>query len=578
MISSEPSICGSEPATDTPGTRPCGFFVSVRPEIGKDLLKLSVIQLDTIFDSALTCHRAGQLDQAADLYLRILAIDRHHAQASNNLGAIFMSHARFDEAIGCFQNAVKVNVEFLEAHLNLAKALQKLGRYGEAASSLSRALALEPNYIPAYLDLSFLCYQQGDTNSAISCCKKALELDPACADAFNNLGNAIAAQGDFTAALEAYDQALQISPDRADVRFNLANTLKSCGQLPAAIENYQRALTLKPDYIEAHWNLSHALLLSGNFEDGWREYEWRFELPVQENIYPYRHGVPRWDGSPFKGKRLLVHDEQGFGDTLQFLRYLPMVKALGGTVFFEVRQQLLKLISSAAGFDELMARSTDGHPPLAFDLCMPLMSLPAAFNTTPANIPTPIPYLAADTELTRQWAQKLKPISGFKVGICWQGNPAHQADRRRSVPLKYFAPLAAVPGTQLISLQKKHGLDQLADLSPGVSVIDFGCELDEDNGVFMDTAAIMKNLDLVIASDTAIPHLAGAMGVPVWLVLPAVPEWRWLMERNDSPWYPTMRLFRQPTPGDWTTAFDQIAAALNRLVGKRHSRGLRKHP
>ncbi len=534
--------------------------------------------LDTIFDDALVCHRGGQLDQAADLYRQILAIDSRHAQAFNNLGVILLSHGHYDEAVDCFQNALRENADLFEAYLNLARASQKLGRYSKAANSLSRALALKPDYLPAYLDLSFLCYRQGNVTRAISCCQKALELDPECADAYNNLGNAMADQGDFPAALQAYEQALSIRPDRAEFRFNLANALKNCGRLPAAIENYRQALGLIPDYTDAHWNLSHALLLSGNLKDGWREYEWRFQLPAQNNIYPFRYGVPRWDGSSFKGRRLLVHDEQGFGDTLQFLRYLPMVKALGGTVILEVRRQLLKLVKHAAGFDDLIARSSDGHPPLEFDMYIPLMSLPFVFGTNLASIPAPVPYLATDVELTRRWAQKLATIPGFKVGICWQGNPAHQADRWRSVPLKFFTPLAAIPDIQLISLQKKHGLDQLSDLPAGVSIIDFGPELDEVNGVFMDSAAMMKNLDLVIASDTAIAHLAGALGAPVWLILPAVPEWRWLMARNDSPWYPTMRLFRQTKPGEWATAFNQINAALKTLVGQKQVSSVRICP
>lgn len=526
------------------------------------------MQLNNIFNNALACHQAGQLQQAASLYRQILNIDGDHAQASNNLGAIFMSLGSLNEAVSCFRNALNAKTDFFEAHLNLAKALKKLGKYSEAIERFTNVLAIRPDHIPAYLDLSFLCYQLGNTSGAISCCKKALELDPESVEAYNNLGNALVNHGDILSAVESYNRALKIRPDRADIYYNLANALKGAGRIHSAIENYQRALAIKPDFIDAHWNLSHALLLSGNFQDGWREYEWRFQLPVQKNIYPYRYEVPRWDGSAFKGKRLLVHDEQGFGDTLQFMRYLPMVKALGGTVIFEVRKQLLELLKNTSGIDELVERSSDGRPPLAFDLYVPLMSLPAIFGTTQKTIPAPIPYLSADNDLTRRWAEKLNPISGFKVGICWQGNPSHQADRRRSVPLKFFAPLAKIENVQLVSLQKKHGLEQLADLPADVSVIEFGSELDEHNGVFMDTAAVMKNIDLIIASDTAIPHLAGALGLPVWLVLPDIPEWRWLMERNDSPWYPTMRLFRQTKAGDWTTAFCQVGEALQALVGK----------
>jgi tetratricopeptide (TPR) repeat protein len=528
------------------------------------------MQLDNIFHNALARHQAGRLDQAAGLYRHILNKDNLHAQASNNLGAILMSRGSLNEAVSCFQNALKANAGFFEACLNLGRAYKKMGRYSEATESIRRALDIKPDYIMAYLELSFFCYQQGNTRGAINCCKKALALDPECADAYKLLGNVLADSGDVPAALESYRQALQIRPDRADIYFNLANTLRGCGRLLSAIENYKRALVFEPDSVQTHWNLSHALLLIGNFLDGWREYEWRFQLPRQEEIYPHRYEVPRWDGSVFRGKRLLVHDEQGLGDTLQFMRYLPMVKTLGGTIIFEVRKQLMELFKNLPGIDELIERSSDGNPPVAFDMFVPLMSLPTIFETNQSTIPARIPYLWADDGLTDRWAEKLNQISELKVGICWQGNPLHQADKRRSVPLKFFAPLAKIDKVRLISLQKKHGLEQMAALPADVSVIEFGSELDELNGVFMDTAAVMKNLDLVIASDTAIAHLAGALGVPVWLVLPDVPEWRWMMERNDSPWYPTMRLYRQPEPGDWKSVFQQVYDAMSKLAAQHN--------
>jgi tetratricopeptide (TPR) repeat protein len=545
-----------------------GVIDKVNQENGKHNLNTFVMQLNNIFNDALACHHAGQSNQAADLYKQILNIDRDHAQASNNLGTIFMSRGRLNDAVSCFQNALNAKADFFEACFNLGRAYKKLGHYSEAIESFRRALVIKEDHVPAYLELSFVCFKLGNTSGAINCCKKALELDPECTDAYNFLGNALVSHGDVPAALESYRRALQIRPDRADIYFNYANALKGSGQLSSAIENYRQALVLKPDYIDAHWNLSHTLLLSGNFFDGWREYEWRFQLPGQKDIYPHRYEVPRWDGASFQGKRLLVHDEQGLGDTLQFMRYLPLVKVLGGTVIFEVRKQLLTLLKNVSGIDELVERSSDGHPPIGFDLYVPLMSLPAIFGTTRETIPAPIPYLSADSDLTRRWAEKLNQISGFKVGICWQGNPSHQADRRRSVPLNFFVQLAKIDKVRLISLQKKHGLEQMADLPAEVSIIDFGSELDESNGVFMDTAAVMQNLDLIIASDTAISHLAGALGVPIWLVLPDIPEWRWLMEQKDSPWYPTMRLFRQMKAGDWASVFYQISEALQMLVNK----------
>jgi hypothetical protein len=310
------------------------------------------------------------------------------------------------------------------------------------------------------------------------------------------------------------------------------------------------------------------LLLSGNFQEGWHEYECRFMRPNWKDVYPYRLSGARWDGRSFEGRQLLIHDEQGLGDTLQFLRYLPMAKAMGGKVIFEVRGKLLPLLKNVSGADEVVSRSPDGEPNVDYDLFVPMLSLPAILGTLLQTVPAQIPYLFADNDLVCSWAARLSSIAGFKVGICWQGNPANAADRRRSVPLKLFEPLARIQGIQLISLQKIHGLEQLAEMPADGSIIDLGRELDENSGVFMDTAAVLKNLDLVITSDTAVPHLAGALGVPVWLLLPYSPDWRWLTKGSHSPWYPTMRLYRQPDPGNWTAVFQRVSQHLTQMAAR----------
>jgi tetratricopeptide (TPR) repeat protein len=525
-----------------------------------------VTELNKIFNHALACHQAGQSQQAAKLYRQILNLDGDHAQASNNLGAIFMSQGSMGEAVSCFQNAVNANADFFEAHLNLAGAYKKMGRYSEATVSFRRALAIKPDHIPAYLDLSFLCYQLGDTSGAISCCKKALAIDPSSIEAYNNLGNALANQGDIQSAIEIYNRALQISPDDADIYYNLANALKGAGRLHSAIEIYQQALALKPDNIDAHWNLSHALLLSGNFPDGWREYEWRFHLPGQHNIYPHHYEDPRWEGAAFKGKRLLVHDEQGLGDTLQFIRFLPYVKALGGTVIFESRKPLLKLLTGFPGIDELVQRSAGAKRAVDFDMFIPLMSLPALFGTTLLTLPSQVPYLYANPKAGEAWRDRLEG-GDMKVGIVWSGNPGHANDQNRSCSLELFRPLANIGGAKLIGLQAGAAADQAENTAYPLVLENIGKEFAD----FTDTAATIEALDLVISVDTAVAHLAGAMGKPVWLMLPCLPDWRWLMDREDSPWYPTMRLFRQPKPGDWPTVIDQIRDSLKQLVAKRHT-------
>jgi len=291
------------------------------------------------------------------------------------------------------------------------------------------------------------------------------------------------------------------------------------------------------------------------FARGWPEYEWRWHRrqAVQRNFY-----ATRWDGSPLAGRTILLHAEQGLGDTLQFVRYASLVKRRGGTIIVECQPPLVKLLTGCPGIDQVVAYG-DALPP--FEFHAPLMSLPAIFGTTVETIPQEVPYLLADPELRQKWRGELEGMREFKVGIVWQGRPEPPWVGNRSIPLRKYAPLAQVPGVKLFSLQKGPGVEQL--VASSVEVTDFGPRLDEATGPFLDTAALMRNLDLVITSDTATAHLAGALGVPVWVAIPVAPDWRWMLNRTDSPWYPTMRLFRQTNLGDWDTVFAQMATELN---------------
>jgi hypothetical protein len=273
--------------------------------------------------------------------------------------------------------------------------------------------------------------------------------------------------------------------------------------------------------------------------------------------------TPPWDGSPLDGRTILVHAEQGLGDTMQFLRYVPLVRRRGGRVILVCQPPLMRLLSRVPGIERLVAW---GEPLPEYDVQVPLMSLPGLFGTTLETVPAEVPYLDAEPALVEAWRHRLGSYAGFQVGIVWQGNPRFRFDRLRSIPLAQFAPLARVPGVHLLSLQKGPGRDQLAALPGSFPVTDLGHQLDETTGAFLDTAAVMKNLDLVITSDTVAAHLAGALGVPVWVALHDVPDWRWLLDREDSPWYPTMRLFRQTRPGQWEEVFERIAAALHRRL------------
>jgi tetratricopeptide (TPR) repeat protein len=392
--------------------------------------------------------------------------------------------------------------------------------------------------------------------------RQYLSVSPGDAQALDNIGNLKLRQDDFIEAEDLLRRAIQAAPAWSDPWVNLGIALSRQGRYPDAERSFDEALKRNPENAEAHWNRALTLLQNRNYQQGWPEYEWRFKRDKWQSFYPYHHPVPRWNGGCFQGRRLFVHDEQGLGDTLQFLRFLPMSKALGGTVIFETKGKLLALLKDVDGADEVISRCADGTLDADYDLYIPLLSLPAIFGTTWQTVPDRVPYLFADNNLVNQWAEKLNPIAGFKIGICWQGNPDYAADRQRSVPLKYFDALTGIENVRLISLQKIHGLEQLTHMPFEREILNLGPELDENTGVFMDTAAVMQNLDLIITSDTAIPHLAGALGVPVWLLLAHVPDWRWGLEGENYPWYPTMRLFRQPEAGNWRAVFRQVSDAL----------------
>jgi hypothetical protein len=332
------------------------------------------------------------------------------------------------------------------------------------------------------------------------------------------------------------------------------------GDLEGATDFLEQALRHKPDAAEARFFRSTLLLSQGKLLEGWKDYEYRAQLPT---VTPWPHSQPQWDGSPLEGKTLLVHADDGFGDAMHFVRYDAMLRqrARGGQVLLQVHPGLMRLLH-LAGFRNLLPQ---GQPLPPFDLHVPLLSLPGLFGTTLENIPCDVPYLFADSRQVALWRERLAEGSGFKVGIHWQGNPKFAADRHRSISLAAFAPLTRVPGVRLFSVQKTYGREQLADArARGMDVVDLADSLDD----FVDTAAVIQNLDLLVTCDTAVGHLAGAMGAPVWVALSAAPEWRWLRDREDTPWYPTMRLFRQPTLGDWDSVFARIASELAKRVSQ----------
>ncbi|MGD2186479.1 MAG: tetratricopeptide repeat protein, partial [Desulfobacterales bacterium] len=504
----------------------------------------------------------SQMPAAIQSYRQALKLNPDDADACNNLGHALKKEGQTEDAMRCLRKAVQLAPAMPEAHFNLAKIQAEKGDLAAALEYYQQAINLKPDYEKAYNNLGNALVDLGQIDAAIQNFQKAIEIKPNYIGALNNLGNALRNQNRTDEAIEIFKQAIDQTPDSAESYCHLGNAFKDRGEFEAALGHYQHAIEIKPDFAEAHFNRSIVHLLKGQLLEGWKEYEWRLQRNEWKTICSRRAGLPRWEGQSFAGQRICVYDEQGFGDTLQFIRYLPLVKDRGGEVIFETRPELIDLFKNFPGVDHVIERLSFDRPPAEADYYIPLLSLPGIFKTRLETIPDQIPYLFADAEKANSWQPGLG-TRGFKVGVVWAGRPIHGEDRNRSCALNQFAPLLEIPGIRLIGLQKgpaaKQRFNQEIDK---IHFVNLGAELKD----FTDTAGLIANLDLVISVDTAVAHLAGAMGKPVWVLLPFIPDWRWMMERADSPWYPSMRLFRQKIKGNWNSPFQQIADELRVLV------------
>ena len=501
-------------------------------------------------------HRNGDTNDAQVQYQRILRVEPGHPEALHALGIIAFQLKKYITAGNLIGKAIENKPKVPQFHYNLGLVFISLKRQEKAIQAFQEAIKIKPDYADAHYNLGLALKKQQQFEEAILNFKQVIKLTPDDADAYYNLGNAYEALDRYESAVENYQLAIRKNGAFAGAFNNLALVLKAMGRIDEAISHFREAVRLQSEFADAHWNLSLALLINGQFEEGWKEHEWRFRRGKRSTIYPHRFGIPLWDGSSFTGKRLFVHSEQGFGDTLQFIRYLPMVKSLGGTVIFEAFGPLLGIIRGFPGIDKLVELSPDRHHVESCDYYVPIMSLPMLFATDIPTIPSNIPYIFADPEKVGQWKNRINK-KGYRIGIVWAGKPEHENDGNRSCELAQFLPLARIPGVELYGLQKGGAARQAETL-----IINFDRELTD----FSETAAAIENLDLVISIDTASVHLAGAMGKPVWTLLPHAPDWRWLLEREDSPWYPTMRLFRQPARGDWGAVFGKVKDELQKLV------------
>ncbi len=493
----------------------------------RQLARLKAQDPEAHFNLAAALAQAGQAAEAIAAYHEVLRRKPDSAEAHVNLAQLHIEKRDYDAAIDATRQAIALRPRFAEAHLNLASALLALKRHAEAREALAECLRLKP-------DLS---------------------------QAHNNLGNLLADEGRLAEAEAAYLRAQQLNPASAQSPYNLGIVVLRQGRVEASLPYFQRSLALAPRYAEAHHNHASALLLLGRYAEGLAEYEWRFQA---RDFPQFRPRWPIWDGADPAGKTIVLIGEQGLGDTLQFIRYAQPLAERGARVIVECPPALHPLLARTPGVSGWIA-PTDPAP--GADACVPLLSMPHRLRTTLETIPAMVPYIFADEARVAAWRDEIRSHDKLRVGIAWQGNPHAPYDRERSIPLAHFAPLAALADVQLFCLQKGEGNEQLSRFAREWNVVDFGERLDAAGGAFMDTAAIMQHLDLVITSDTSMAHLAGALGVPTWVALNLAPDWRWLLEREDSPWYPAMRLYRQRTLGDWGEVFERIAAELARGAG-----------
>jgi tetratricopeptide (TPR) repeat protein len=546
-----------------------------------------------LFAEATARFNVGDRVRAADLFREVIKRTPGMVAAHNNLGVALRMAGRADEAVTAFRRAVEIAPDYAMAYANLGLTLREQGKLNDAIDALRRAVAADPGFADGQNRLGVLYLQTERPDLAAAHFRRATELAPGFAEAWTNLGIALTQLNQTEEATAAYARVVALNPDDVRAHFNLLTsrsddipieeieaacraliaahpqlpeghnglgvTLQRQNRFEEALASFRRAAWVRPDFAQAIINEAMVLLVLGRYEEGWPKYEWRRRLSLLHGI---DRALPLWQGEDIAGKSILLHSEQGLGDTIQFLRYVPLVAERARHVVLEIPRALVRMAASLP-IDNVtivhkgrIARGTDVHAPL--------LGLPRIFNTRVDNIPGRVPYLTPRRPLVERWARVLPEDSRLKVGLVWGGNKEHKGDRRRSITLARLAPLLAIEGVAWHSLQVGERTSELAHVAPG-TLIDLSPQLTD----FAETAGAILNLDLVIAVDTAVAHLAGALARPTWMMIPFSPDWRWLLNRDDSPWYPSVRLYRQPAPGDWDSVIARVAADVAAAAARR---------
>lgn len=501
----------------------------------------------------------GLWDAASAAYRQATLVEPNNPLAHNNLGFTLLKLSRYDEAVAAFRQAVSLAPDNPDFLFSLGCALTDQGNTNESIPLLEQGTKRWANHINGLTNLGVAYITARQPERAISPLQQAITLAPDDPELHNNLGATYEALSQNEQAGACYLRAISLKPDYPQPYNNLGNIALSALELDKALTYYQKSLTLDPNLADAHMNQGLVHLLRGEFEAGWPEYEWRRFATSEKNKYQ-TFSKPEWTGESLNGKRILLCAEQGLGDTIQFVRYAKLVKDMGATVILQCQPPLTRLLQMASGIDILIDTDT---PLPEFDTYVPLLSLPKLLGTKIDTIPHPEPYLAAQTSAKVYWANRLKDEKRLKIGFAWAGNPTHRNDRNRSCALEWFLALAKIPNTLFFSFQKGPRSIEPAQgaASDYSNIIDFTNELND----FADSAALLANLDLLITVDTSLAHLAGSIGVPTWVALPFCPDWRWLLDRSDSPWYTNLKLFRQAEANDWGNVFDRIKNELSLL-------------
>ncbi|HXA48451.1 MAG TPA: tetratricopeptide repeat protein, partial [Burkholderiaceae bacterium] len=555
-------------------------YIDIAPENMEAYLNLgSVLQVQ------------GKHAGAEIMFMRVLAVDQMNLSAHQGLAASLRAQNKISEAISCFQKILKIDAKQADAHLAIGEMQQAGNNFTDAIYNFEQALTIDPRSARAWNNKGLALQFQKKANQAVECYRQALAIDPQFVSAHNNLGNTFQDLARFQDAIASYRQTLRIDPNNSDAYNNLGSAYEAMKDYDQALDHYQQALKIAPtqtnallnigsiyqremrldeaktyfdaalaidaNYVDALWNRAIVSLLSGNFAEGWRGYEYRW---TRRNAPPKpEFNQPFWSGdADLSDKTILLYSEQGVGDTIQFVRYIDRILALGADIVLAV-QPALKTLFTPSPRVNVITQIDSNLPP--FDFQCPLASLPLAFKTDLTNIPAANSCLAVAPDRIRYWADKFSDYALPRIGIVWSGNPTHANDHNRSMRLETLSALWKRTDCGFFSLQKEVREIDIQTMRDATAIVDLSSDMSD----YTETAAIIANLDLVISVDTSVAHLAGAMGAKVWVLLPFSPDFRWLTERSDSPWYPSMRLFRQPAIDDWTSVLDEVVSSLDSM-------------